>query len=198
MATVFGAPSEGVGQEPANGSASSHVPTNTSTITDGTFANSQGRIGLNAAAGNYNAEANLLTISTGSPASVSSASAQQNIDIGRIGPSQDTAHIGAGAFAGASGSIAVNNVAGSGNAVANVAAIAFGINGVELADSQLEQNAPDVDSRLLRNTQNAGVATIDDTAFQGARGIVQVTQAAGPGNALANTFSLTVGAGAGD
>jgi hypothetical protein len=64
------------------------------------------------------------------------------------------------------------------------------------------------DSVLAATISNAGPAltggsgkahqqevSISDTAFSGARGLVQVNQSAGSGNATANNFVLSVQAG---
>jgi len=91
--------------------------------------------------------------------------------------------------------ISVNQSSGVGNAQANGAAFAMGFEEV-VAESVLSattSNAVPIDAE---NSKRHQTVSIDDTAFHGAHGLVQVNQSAGSGNSTANNFALQVQLGA--
>lgn len=94
----------------------------------------------------------------------------------------DIAVISDSSFGAARGSVLVNVAAGNGNVQANVAAIAAG--------SALRLK------RFTQQTDAVGVggghATIQDTAFSGAAGLLQINQSAGTGNAQGNAAIIRI------
>ncbi|MGH7737055.1 MAG: hypothetical protein ACREMP_04210 [Candidatus Tyrphobacter sp.] len=99
------------------------------------------------------------------------------------GPEQAT--IAGSAFAGASGSIKVNEAAGNGNAQANIAVLSSG----SATHVSLTQ-------RVSGFAHDTGIATIADGAFAGASGALQLNQAAGSGNAQGNVIVVQLGGAA--
>lgn len=158
----------------------------------------RGRFAVNMAAGDSNAQANAAAVALGG---------QGNLAVGLIGgaqvidlkqtdsPDTSVALIGNHAFAHSSGMISINQTSGTGNAQANGAALALGYKEV-IAESVLSattSNAVPMDTKTGKSHQ---AASIHDTAFNGARGLVQVNQSAGSGNSTANNFALQVQSGA--
>lgn len=98
------------------------------------------------------------------------------------------AHIGEAAGRDASGRLAINQSAGSGNAQANLAAIALTPDGLGLFGLQSRQ-------AVLAGARERGAsALIDGAALHGGHGLVSVNQAAGTGNAQANLIGIGQGA----
>jgi hypothetical protein len=158
----------------------------------------RGRFAVNMTAGDANTQANAAAIALGT---------QDGPAIGLINGMQVTnsqqanlpdiaiATIGSQAFAYSSGLISVNQSSGVGNAQANGAAFAMGFEEV-VAESVLSattSNAVPIDAE---NSKRHQTVSIDDTAFHGAHGLVQVNQSAGSGNSTANNFALQVQLGA--
>lgn len=154
----------------------------------------RGHAAVNEAAGDSNAQTSAAALVVGSGLSSATVNAMQNT-VGAAGnqPNAALASIGDHAFANAAGLVSINQTSGVANAQANSATLGVG-SGVETV----------TDSVLAATTSNAGPAgdgttktsrqtvSIADTAFDGARGLVQVNQSAGSGNATANTFALRV------
>ncbi|HEX5464277.1 MAG TPA: hypothetical protein VFW88_06135 [Burkholderiales bacterium] len=159
----------------------------------------RGRAAVNMAAGDSNVQTNAAALA----ASVGAGSAQAGVvqstaANGAGAPGIATAVIGSGAFANATGLISINQTSGVANAQANTAALGLG-NGVEVvADSMLATTISNAGPALTGagNKTRQQSVSISDTAFEGARGLVQVNQSAGSGNATANNFALRVEAGA--
>src|SRR5690242_493869 len=87
------------------------------------------------------------------------------------------------------GCFRVNQASGSANAQANVIAIGIGADADALAESVLSSTASGIaPASVSRGTIRE--AAISDSAFRGARGLVQVNQSAGSGNRTANHFAL--------
>lgn len=106
-------------------------------------------------------------------------------------PPRDHARIDANAALASQGRIAVNQAAGSGNAQANLAALAVangGGVGVVAVDAQQSVAQGGGTGRDLAAVIGAG-------AFGAAQGLVSVNQAAGSGNAQTNLFALAQGTG---
>ncbi len=171
--------------------------TSTNLISAATLSGSTGRIAVNAAAGNGSTQANIAAVSVGG-ASTSAAirSAQQISTSYPIASTSARSEIGADAFRGASGLISVNQSSGNANTQANLAAIAVG----QMPEVSIEQLGHVSVAPAQQAANNAGAsprqnAVIADSAFAGARGIVQVNQLAGSGNSTANVFALSIGAG---
>jgi hypothetical protein len=171
----------------------------TNMISAAALSGSTGRIAVNTAAGNGSTQANIAAVSVGGASTSSTIGSEQQASVPypvmRTGARSE---IGADAFRGATGLISVNQSSGHGNTQANLAAIAVG----QIPEVSIEQlahvgAAPAAAQQAAGNAggtpgQNAVIA---DSAFAGARGIVQVNQLAGSGNSTANVFALSIGAG---
>ncbi len=152
-----------------------------------------GRIAVNQAAGDANLQANAAAVAVSSQAASASVGIEQKIHgFSGTAPGVAVARIGQNAFAGASGLIAVNQASGAANAQSNSVAVAMGIKG-EVGDEALSAATPDAVG-LVRAGASPGlrIVGVDDTAFRGARGVVQLNQTAGAGNSSSNSFALRV------
>ncbi len=168
-----------------------------SVIDSNILSNVRGRFAVNMAAGDSNVQANAAAVALG---------AQGGPAIGLVGgiqvtdPRQGTlpdvavASIGDHVFANSSGLISVNQTSGVGNAQANGAAFALGFEEV-VAESTLSATTSNA-VPIGAGTGKSHQVSIADTAFNGARGLVQVNQSAGSGNSTANNFALQVQLGA--
>ncbi|MGF6604160.1 hypothetical protein P3T23_008915 [Paraburkholderia sp. GAS448] len=154
-----------------------------------------GVLAVNETAGLDNAQTNQLTIATGT------AGANQNASVqGAAGAAQVThasASIAGNAFSNTSGAVMVNQSAGAGNLQRNSTQLGTGAVGVEtVSDGELSATAAN-NGGLDRSIRVHGIreASISSEAFRNASGIVQINQAAGAGNATANSFVLRPPAG---
>jgi hypothetical protein len=162
-----------------------------------TLSGVRGRAAVNEAAGDSNAQSSAAALVTAAGLSSATVNEVQNTAALIDQPAVASARIGGYAFANAAGLLSINQASGVANAQANRATLGVG-SGAEVV----------TDSVLAAATSNAGPAgggttqtrrqavSIADTAFDGARGLVQVNQSAGSGNATANTFALRVQSGA--
>lgn len=169
-----------------------------SVIDSNVLSNVRGRFAVNMAAGDSNVQANAASVALG---------AQGGPTIGLTGgllltdPRQATlpdvavASIGDHVFANSSGLISVNQTSGVGNAQANGAAFALGFDEV-VSESTLAAATSNAVPTGAGTSKSHQAASINDTAFQGARGLVQVNQSAGSGNSTANNFALQLQLGA--
>lgn len=141
----------------------------------------------------------MAAISVGDELAILHISSRQQAANDLPGGSNQRSEIGHNAFRNASGIIAINQSSGNGNTQANLVAIAAG-SMAEVSIDQLEHVSASqgMSANSSESTENPGnqIARIADSAFSGARGIVQVNQLAGSGNRSANVFALSVSAGA--
>lgn len=153
---------------------------------------------VNAASGNNNQQLNVGLIAE-SDAALARGSAIQHLATSAGTSGADSTSIAAGAFAGASGWVAVNGASGNDNQQANMAAFAIGIEAGAAADALLSQSRA--------STQPAGRPTgpatqadrsvaIGAGAFGDSSGLLQVSLIGGDRNSSANTFALSVSGGA--
>ena len=169
-----------------------------SVIDSNVLSHVRGRFAVNMAAGDSNVQANAAAVALG---------AQGGPTIGLVGgiqvtdPRQATlpdlaiASIGEHVFANSSGLISVNQTSGVGNAQANGAAFAMGFDEV-VAESVLSATTSNAVPTGAGVSKSHQAVSINDTAFDGAHGLVQVNQSAGSGNSTANNFALQVQLGA--
>lgn len=164
-----------------------------SVIEDQALSNVQGVVSVNMAAGDGNLQANAGAIAVG-PDATARATVEQSPAVPTLDKGEVRARIGDGAFAGAQGWIAVNQSAGQANAQNNTLVISTGIEGETVDNADLGAVGSSGRTRPGEADDDEGSATasIDPTAFAGARGVVQVNQAAGSGNATSNRFELHV------
>lgn len=164
---------------------------------DGGSVGSTGRAAVNAAAGNFNQQANVAVIAIGDTA-LSSGLVAQITDADAATPSaRKSATITGDAFANSSGLIAVNVTAGSANQQANLAVIGIGIEGLVVTDLTLSQaRASQSPSGQSDETIAPEIVTgISSGAFAGSAGLVQVSLVGGERNSSANTFVLNASGG---
>lgn len=165
------------------------------------FEQARGAIAVNQATGDANAQTNAAAIAL-TPAGVAAVQASQYSAPGQAtAPDVASVRLGGQAFGQAQGLIAINQTSGTGNTQFNGAAIAIGQIPVaysevaldDLADTsavtELPQGGEGLPARSLSAQVEAG-------ALGQARGVVQLNQSAGVGNATANHFALRVGTGA--
>ena len=189
----------------ATARASDDAPLDQATVDGAAARGAQGRIAVNQAAGAGNAQVNLGAIaSSDGGLGVVGVHALQRPGAG-VRERDAAARIHDRAFASSQGVLSVNQIAGSGNAQANlfmvgqgpqgvVAAGVHGISGID--DAALADVAGDANT-----TEGAVVpswrreAVIADDAFRGSQGVVQVNQTAGVGNSSTNAIVLQLPGG---
>jgi hypothetical protein len=178
---------------------SAGLPISHSAISDAALAGSAGNIAINNSAGIGNAQANIAVISIGEGLASADISSRQQAaqDLPAAGGNK-LAEIGSNAFRNATGIIAVNQSSCNGNTQANLVAIAFGkISEVSIDQLGRVSASQDMSANSTGGAEGSGKqkSAIADSAFIGARGIVQVNQLAGSGNSSANVFAFSVGVG---
>ncbi len=102
----------------------------------------------------------------------------------------EQALIGAGAFRGAQGVIALNQASGVGNSQSNSVVLGAGASLASVTDGQLAAVSPRPGPAAGPAATTGRTALIDPGAFHAASGVVQVNQTAGSGNATGNAFVL--------
>lgn len=151
-----------------------------------------GRMALNQAAGNGNAQANQMALAW-SDAGTSRADARAAQTVSAGDRSRDArAGIEGGAFHGYQGVLSINQVAGSGNAQANLFVVDQGAVPARLVDDLALAQAVGAQPTEGAGTSPAAAreARIDAGAFSGSTGVIQVNQGAGVGNAATNAIVL--------
>ncbi len=164
------------------------VPLENATIANEGFAGSTGSVHVNQAAGDGNAQANLAIIATGK----TSAQTQNTQGTQTTVVSSGAASIRDFAFSNITGLVQLNQTAGAGNAQGNVAIVRIGVPAAVLNDDVLSSAMPSQSASNNGSTNasaNDSVGT-DATTFAHAKGVVQINQTAGTGNATANGFLL--------
>jgi hypothetical protein len=195
-------------------SVSALAQTKDTVTIDNTGVGASGVVGVNAAAGVFNQQANSGVIADGDLA-VAVNSVSQNLVNNSWGASsppdplpegytppcevaQDACHqkafISGNSFAFATGVIGVNGAAGAENQQANLFTI--GIEGQVASLEMLSQTrASQEPAGNLDVPTEQKTANIESTAFDSAVGLVQVNLTAGERNSSANLFALTVAGG---
>lgn len=166
-----------------------------SSITGHALSGAHGAIAVNLTAGDANTQANA--------AAVAFNSRSAGLTAVRVGlfqrangdrattPAVAVVRIAHHSFAYSKGLISVNQASGQSNAQANTIAIALATHGEVVTESVLSQvAAPSSEATAGESKQGVRRITVDETAFRGARGIVQLSQLAGCGNSTANSFAL--------
>lgn len=174
--------------------------TASSVIEDRAFEHARGAVAVNQAAGDANAQTNAAAVAI-APSGVASVQAGQRSAAGQANaPDVAQVRLGDQAFGQAQGLIAINQTSGTGNTQFNGAAIAIGQTPVTYSEVALDDLAgtaavtelPEGGEGLPARSLSAGV---EAGALGHARGVVQLNQSAGVGNATANHFALRVGTG---
>lgn len=168
-----------------------------SSLINGNVLQGQGRIGVNMAAGDQNAQINAaaLAVSYGQGAHAT-LDLEQNVRLTEAEWAHDsTSTITENAFSNVTGVISVNQVSGLGNAQVNAVAIGLGIEGEAITEIGLASATTGYNAELAPTDTGHREARIDDKAFDGSSGLIQVNQLAGSGNATANSFQLNISLG---
>ncbi|WP_417618200.1 hypothetical protein [Oceanisphaera sp.] len=160
-----------------------------STIAPGTINDVSGVIGINMAAGDNNAQANLRSITIGENAQAAHRS--RMTVTASPDDSAASASIAANTLNNARGLISVNQVAGSGNIQLNDIAIALGASTQISSDSLLMVRLPEAgastdEDKLASNK----TVYLDTNSLNGAAGAIQINQIAGHGNIAINRVSM--------
>lgn len=101
------------------------------------------------------------------------------------------------AFVNGTGIMAINEVAGVGNAQANSVQMVVGAIR-PVSNNILSQNVTNIDSSKKDPSSTPKILNsvkISSTAFKGAEGIAQINQVSGSGNTSANSFALGIAPG---
>ena len=181
-----------VSPDPAQGQDLSGLRSS-SVISGQALSGVSGVAAANQAAGNQNLQSNSGALAIGDGATINNRLVQQvRIDERLAGMEVGTA-IREGAFGGASGWMSVNQAAGIGNLQSNSFGMALGSTVSGLSDDSLQQvlaprqglngSSSNGSDSAIRNLE------IEESTFGGARGVIQVNQSAGTGNATRNSFS---------
>ena len=155
----------------------------------------EGNIALNQAAGDLNSQANLRAFASGEAAQATIDARQHRRDNHTDMPLAAVAAIGGHALSGAHGLVSINQVSGSANAQLNAVAATLASQGIrETTDGSL--SAAVSASAAVQPTAQSGEGTrsvsVAAGAMQGLRGVLQLNQTAGSGNATGNILSLSV------
>lgn len=157
---------------------------------------SHGAVTANVAAGNQNQQANVGVVALGAAAISAGTVAQSTVPPQNASSGSASVTLKDGAFAGSSGWLAANAVAGSANQQANINVMAIGIEGQLASTALLSQtrapaeNAPadaPADAAYPASSVNLG-----EGAFEGSAGLVQLSLVAGDRNSTANVFALAL------
>lgn len=164
-------------------------PGDTATIANDAFQTVPGALHINQAAGNGNVQGNVTEISVGGIGPLHRMTQQTTVSGGSAG----SANIRGFAFSNVSGLVQINQSAGSGNAQGNLAIVRISVPAQQLSDDALAGAMP-VQVTSVKDPKPAAFANsagTDATTFRG-KGIVQLNQTAGNGNASANGFLFQV------
>jgi hypothetical protein len=158
----------------------------------------QGSVAINLAAGDLNTQANLRTLASGPDAQTQIGVSQRLRGNLSDAPLEAEAAIAGHALAGAHGLVSINQASGSANTQLNAVAAALARQGIrETADGSL--SAAVSASAEVQPEAGAGVpdegarsVSVAAGAMQGFRGVLQLNQTAGSGNATGTILSLSV------
>lgn len=168
-----------------------------SVIDGNSLSNVQGAINVNMAAGNSNLQINSGVIAMGDYALANNILVQVVTSNNHLAPEQASAVIKDRALSQAVGWISVNQAAGQENVQSNTLSVALGIRGSSLNSESLgrvlsRSQEPTEDSE--DKTSSRRVA-IEESAFAGSHGVIQVNQSAGMGNATGNHVGVRMTSG---
>lgn len=152
----------------------------------------------NMAAGDGNLQSNSGVLAIGNTANAANTLMQRSRIEQRIASQEDTIGIKDHAFRQSEGWLSINQAAGQGNVQSNSMGVALGISASNLSDATLQQVM--ADQQGLNGTNGGSGSTnrrieVDKTSFEGARGVIQVNQSAGTGNATRNSFRMNMALG---
>lgn len=157
-----------------------------SIIGENAMASVHGAVGVNVAAGNNNMQLNALSIGMGKSGEATIVAYQggRKSDVGATGDLG--VRLESHAFANAAGVVGINQSSGEGNAQINAVAFTSG-DGLVVTEQELA-DAVTTATDEIASPRGAREASIATTAFSNAKGVAQVNQMAGVGNAGRNVF----------
>lgn len=161
--------------------------------------NASGVVGVNVSAGDFNQQSNSGAVAI-SPNGIATTTVgiSQKTALGQgSAPDISITGIRDSAFSNSSGVLSINQVSGTSNVQAN--GFSFGIGVEAITDADLSQAVTGyANDAALSGLEKPTIriADIEATAFENTRGIVQVNQTAGSGNATRNNFALRISTGA--
>lgn len=187
-------------QTTGNGTAPTITVIDANRIDGHAAAGTSGAVGVNSAAGDNNAQANLRAISVGDQASAVIHAHVLQANNRATPPDAAVSSIGGNAFNGASGLVSINQASGNGNAELNAVASTLARQGIRevTSDQTLAGTSAwaggQTPSSSSDGTRKTYAVAVEPTAMQGTHGVVQLNQIAGSGNVAANIFTLGVNA----
>ncbi|WFM72159.1 hypothetical protein [Halomonas sp. CKK8] len=153
----------------------------------------------NLAAGEGNLQSNSGAISIGDVATTANALRQRSRIDDSLVDRQDSVSIEGRAYRHSEGWMSINQAAGLGNVQSNAFEVALGISASNLSDSSLQQVMADQQGLNGTEGDDSGKSSrrieVDETTFEGTRGVIQVNQSAGTGNATRNSFRMNMALG---
>lgn len=165
-------------------------------VSEGEGSDNQGRVAVNIAAGTQNQQIGSAVVAIGDlPIAVHDA--LQQIDAADPNDRRTQIQIGPGAFSNNGGMASINIAAGIQNQSANLATLTVGNSGV-VSDQMLAQTSAPLQpvQALAEGPDNPNdTVSVNESAFGGNSGLVQVNLVGGERNSSANTFALNVSAG---
>ncbi len=165
-----------------------------SVVGTGAMNGMQGRVAANQAAGSGNLQSNQTVLAVGAGVSANNA-AQASVE----GPvvidpnARFSAHIESKSLSGMNGLISINQASGAGNAQINLTTVVVGDPIGAVDDGKLSHAAPSARTGgAVRATRNAPVVGLAPDALAGSRGVLQLNQVAGGGNASSTELTIRV------
>lgn len=151
----------------------------------------QGNLMLNQAAGEAHQQVNARAINPGAMPSLRVEQQNDRLPVGYVSTSMQ-AGIAGDAFTGGNGVLGINQSAGAANQQINSFRMGAGVRPESVDDSSLAQSAPlsSINSAAEPSETGERLVSIDDRAFTGSRGVVQLNQAAGVGNRMVNSLGI--------
>lgn len=153
-----------------------------------------GTLMLNQASGDQHQQVNARAIAPSAMPKVRVEQQRDALPAGQV-PADMQAGIHGNAFSGGSGVLGINQSAGVANQQINGFRLGAGARPESLDDSSLAQTtALSPISNSAEGPREAGdrLVEIDDQAFTGSRGVVQLNQAAGVGNRMVNNLGIRI------
>lgn len=163
---------------------------NDAAISNSALSHVNGIVGVNQAAGDFNLQANSRAIAISETGQATADIEQLSSLAGGSAADVSSTTITDKAFQNAAGLLSINQASGSGNLESNSIVISTNIQQGELSDDLLSQASLDVsvssdkDERSSSDTLRS--VSVDETAFRGVRGVLQLNQVAGMQNVTRN------------
>lgn len=169
-----------------------------SLIERNSLSHARGAINVNMASGYGNLQTNSGVIAMGDNALATNIVVQVATSNNRLEPEQASAVIKDQALSQTAGWISVNQAAGQSNVQSNTLSVALGIRGSSLTSQSLSQVLAhtQVPTEDAEGNASSRRVEIEESAFAGSRGVIQVNQSAGMGNATGNHVGVRMTSGA--